>query len=100
MFSFIRNEIYNTANSRKHLIPDVTIETTNGNMKIHDYIDSIKLDMFLGGDFELSIAYDIYSFNIAQYKAIFNNQNEIIGYQFISYYNNDNNEFKNLMLIT
>ena len=42
MFNDIRNEIYNTANSRKNLIPDVIIETSNGNMRMHDYINSIK----------------------------------------------------------
>ena len=65
MFNDIRNEIYNIANSRKNLIPDVIIETSNGNMRIHDYINSIKLNKFHGDNFELLIAYDIYSFNIA-----------------------------------
>lgn len=78
MFNIIRREIYNIDDSRKNLLPSITIETSNGNKQIYDYIDSRKLDKFTGGDLELSVAYDIYSFNTGLYKAILNNVNEIL----------------------
>ena len=91
IYNIIRQEIYNEVALLKNFIPYAIIETNNGN--------NIKNDGFHGRGFEISIAYDINKFNIAQYKVILNKDDKIIGYQFINYYNNDNNELKNLLLI-
>lgn len=39
-------------------------------MPIHTYIKTIKDNGNYGGDFEISLAYDINKINIAEYKAI------------------------------
>ena len=45
MYSIIRQEIYNEAILRKNFIPDVIIETNNGNIKINEYIDPVLLNL-------------------------------------------------------
>ena len=68
MYNTIRGRIYNEAIIRKNTIPNVIIETELGQMRIHDYINNIKDDGFQGGDFELSIGYELFNINIAEYK--------------------------------
>ena len=46
-------------------IPNITMETENGNIKLHEYIKNVKNDEDYGGDLEISIAYDLYHINIA-----------------------------------
>jgi hypothetical protein len=58
-------------------------------------------DGFYGGELEISIATELYNINIATYREILNDKNEIIGYRYINYYNhNDNNENRHLMILT
>ena len=68
MYKDIRNDIYNEAQSRKNLLLNVFIETEEGKMRMQDYIEYIKIDDNYGGDFGLSIAYDLYKYcNILQF---------------------------------
>ena len=47
----------------------------------------------------MSIAYDIFNINIAQYLIGKDANNNIINLKFIKYINDDNNEKKNLLLL-
>lgn len=85
--------------SRINVVSNVIIKTERGNFRIHDYIQTIKEDENFGGDFELSIAYDIFNINIAQYLIGKDANNNIINLKFIKYINDDNNEKKNLLLL-
>ena len=66
---------------------------------MHDYIDSIKFEGNYGGELELSIAYDLFYINIAQYLIIRDTENNIINLSFVKYINNDQNEKKNLLIL-
>ena len=99
MHKNIRMRIYNEALSRLNVIPNVIIETERGNYRIHEYIHTIKEDGNYGGDLELSIAYDIFNINIAQYLLEKDENNNIINLKFIKYINDDNSERKNLLLL-
>ena len=70
MYNSIRTQIYNEAINRINVIPNILIESERGKMPIHTYINSMKENGNYGGDFEISLAYDIYKINIAEYKAI------------------------------
>ena len=96
----IRNQIYNEAIKRKSLIPNVEIDTEMGKMRIHDYISTINNDKNWGGDLEISISYDLYKYNIAEYKEIYNVNDELTNLEFIQYINSDNNEQKDLIILT
>ena len=48
---------------------------------------------------ELSIAYEIFNINIAQYLLEKDENNNIINLKFIKYINDDNSERKNLLLL-
>lgn len=63
-------------------------------------IDIIKNNGNFAGNIEISIAYELFEINIAEYKEIRNNNNEFINLSFINYINNDNNENKNLLILT
>ena len=91
MYNCIRTQIYNEAINRINVIPGITVESERGNMPIHTYINTIKENGNYGGDFEISLAYDIYKINIAEYQEIFDNNN-ILNYTFIKYINDDGNE--------
>lgn len=85
-------QIYNEAVKRKHLIPNIEIEIERGRMLIHEYISTIKDDKNYGGDLEISISYDLYNFNVAEYKEIYDSEGTLTSLEFIQYINNDNNE--------
>ena len=73
MYNVIRTQIYNEAINRINLIPNITIESERGNMHMHTYIQTIKDDGNYGGDFEISLAYEILKSilkNIKQYMII------------------------------
>ena len=73
----------------------------DGPMHILNYINYIQNDGFYGGELEISVAAELYNINIAKYREILNDKNEIIGYRYINYYNhNDNNENRHLMILT
>lgn len=67
MHKNIRNQIYQEALRRINIIPNVILETERGNFRIHEYIQTINKEGNHGGDFELSMSYDIFNINIAQY---------------------------------
>ena len=95
MQNIVRKNIYEEALSRMNFIPNITMETENCNIKIYDYIKNIKNDGEYGGDLDISIAYDIYHINIAEYKETYDDDN-LINFSFIRYFNEDNNENKDL----
>lgn len=97
MHKEIRHKIYEETNNRKALSPNVTKETKRGNIRTHDYIETIKEDGNYARELELSIAYDIFNFNLAQYLIDKDMNNKIINIKFIKYINN--NENKNLFLL-
>ena len=94
----IRQYIYNEALKRKQNIPNIIMETERGKFKIHDYINTIKEPGNYGGDFELSIAYQLYNINIAEYTEVRDINDNLLGLNFSKYFNDDNNENKNLLL--
>ena len=92
----IRNQIYNEAIKRKTIIPNIEIDNEIGKMRIHDYI---KNDKKWGGALEISISYDLYNYNISEYKKIYN-ADLLTHLEFIQYINSDNNEQKDLIILT
>jgi len=98
-YPIIRKEIYETALLKKHLIPNIYIDSERGRMKIHEYIDTIQYDRNFGGDLEMSLAYEIYKCNIAVYNASQDITGKINNLTFLDYINNDNNEKKFIILI-
>jgi len=98
MYNCIRTQIYKEAINRINAIPNIAIESERGNMPIYTYINTIKENCNYEGDFEISLAYDIYKINIAEYQAIFDNNN-ILNYTFIKYINEDGNENRDLLLL-
>ena len=98
--SEIRKQIYNEAIKRKPLIPNIEIETERGRVRIHDYISTIKEEKNYGGDLEISISYDLYNYNVAEYKEIYDNNGDLTALEFIQYINKDNNENKDLIILT
>ena len=99
MHKNIRNQIYQEALRQINVIPNVIIETERGSFRIHDYIQTINKEGNYGGDFELSIAYDIFNINIAQYLIEKDINNKIINLSFVKYINDNNNENKNLLIL-
>ena len=95
----IRLQIYNKALRRINVIPNVIIETERGNYRIHEYIETINEEGNYGGDFEISISYDLYNINISQYIIEKDINNNIINLKFAKYINDDNNENKNLLIL-
>ena len=53
---------------------------------MYDYIEYIKIDDNYGGDFTLSIVYDLYNINISQYITIYDFHNNLNKLQYIYYY--------------
>ena len=98
MYNCIRTQIYKEALNRINLIQNITIESERGNMPIHTYINTIKENGNYEGDFEISLAYDIFKINIAEYKAILDTNNNILNHTFIKYINDDGNENRDLLL--
>ena len=66
---------------------------------MHDNIQTIKEDKNYDGDLEISISYDLYNFNIAEYKEIYDSKGTLTSQEFIKYINNDNNENKDLIIL-
>jgi len=97
-YPIIRKEIYETALLKKHLIPNIYIDSERGRMKIHEYIDTIQYDRNFGGDLEMSLAYEIYKCNIAVYNASQDITGKINNLTFLNFFY-DNNEKKNLLLL-
>ena len=96
----IRHDIYQEGQKRKSLIPNIIIETERDQMYIHNYLDIMNEDRIFGGDLEISLAYDIYKFNIAVYKEKRDINGKLINLNFLYYINNDNNENKDLCILT
>ncbi len=97
IYNVIRTQIYNEAINKINLILNITIESERGNIPINTYILIIKDERNYGGDFEISLAYDIFKINIAEYKAVYDNNDIIIYFTFIKYINDDNNEKRDLI---
>ena len=74
------------------------IETESGRIRMHN-IQTIKEDKNYYGDLEISISYDLYNFNIAEYKEIYDSEGTLTSQEFIKYINNDNNENKDLIIL-
>jgi len=51
-------------------------------MPIYIYIQTFKENGNYERDFEISLAYDIFKINIAEYKAVCDNNNNIINFTF------------------
>ena len=66
---------------------------------MRDYIHTIKEPNNYGGDLEISISYDLYNYNVAQYKEIYDDFGNLINLEFVNYINN-NNENKDLLILT
>mgnify|MGYP002627227859 CR=1 FL=1 len=99
LYMRVRREIFNEANKRINDYPDITLDTEEGPIHIHDYIHRILEDGFFGGELEISIESDIYNLNIATYNEIIDSEN-IIGYSPINYYHhNDNKENRHLLIL-
>ena len=100
MHNTIRQNIYNEALKRKPNIPNLIIDTERGKFKIHDYINTIKDIGNYGGDLEISIAYQLYNINIAEYTEVRDIYDNLLSLNFSKYFNDDNDEKKILLLIT
>lgn len=95
----IRNEIYNTLLNRIDNLPDITMNTENGPMRIREYINNIQNPGFFGGELEISTAIKLYNINIAAYKEV-NNNSQFKGLSFLNYYSEQqNNENRRLLIL-
>lgn len=99
MHKEIRHKIYEETKNRFFLLPNVIIETERGNIRIYDFIEIVKEEGNYAGELGLSIAYDIFNFNSAQYLIDKAMNNKIINIKFIKYINYNENENKNLLLL-
>ena len=95
----IRNKIYQESLRIIKVIPNIIMETETGKYRIHDYIPTIKEVGNHGGDFQISIAYNIFNINIAQYIIEKDINNNIINLFFVKYDNDTNNENKNFLIL-
>ena len=100
MHNTVRQSIYNEALKRKHSIANVIFEYERGKFKMHEYINTIKENGKYDWDLELSIAFHFYNINITEYTEVRDNDDNIINLNFSKYFNDDNDENKNLMLKT
>ena len=100
MYKNIRQSIYNKAINRIRVIPNVIIETERGNIRMHDYINAINDDGNHGGDIEISLVYDIFNINIGEYIEIRDDNNNLHNLRFVKYINDNNDENKNLLILT
>ena len=66
----IRNEIYNELLNRIDILPNITMNTENGPMRIRDYINNIQTPGFFWGELEISTAIELYNINIAYMKKL------------------------------
>ena len=98
----VRRKIYERCLLNINNYPDITLNTELGSMHILDYMDHIREDGWFGGELEISIFSILYNINIATYHENLNNNNELIGYNFINDYNHNNDNFENrhLMILT
>ena len=96
----IRNLISDQANKDLGVLPNILIDTEQGQVRIHEYIKIIKIPYRYGGNLEISLSYKLYDFNIAVYKEERDSNDNLINLSFINYINNDNNEIKNLPILT
>ena len=55
LFHRVRQEIYQEARRRENNYPDLTLDTEEGPLNIHRYINKIQSDRFFGGELEISI---------------------------------------------
>ena len=70
-------------------------------MNIRNYVNHIQNSGFYGGEIEISIAVDLYNINIVTYNEIRDDNNNIMGYTYIRYYDsNDGQENRHLMILT
>lgn len=90
----IRDEIFKTAQKRErndlkgiNLLENYDLSATN-------YINNIQFDGGFAGDYEISIAHQLYNINIAVYK--FNDDNNL---SFIKLYNDDRDNKKDLLIL-
>ena len=70
-------------------------------MNIRNYVNHIQSPGFYGGEIEISIAVDLYNINIVTYNEIRDDNNNIMGYTYIRYYDSiDGQENRHLMILT
>ena len=96
----IRQYIYEEAILRINILPNIIIDSERGRFKISDYILTIKGPNNYGGDLEISLSYDLYNYNLAQYREIYDDFGNFINLEFVKYINNNNNENKDLLNLT
>lgn len=70
------------------------MDTENNQIKIHEYISNINIANIYGGDIEISLAYEIYFFNLAVYKEIRDSEDNLFNLSFINYINNNNEKIQ------
>ncbi len=70
------------------------MDTENNQIKIHEYISNINKANIYGGDIEISLAYEIYFFNLAVYKEIRDSEDNLFNLSFINYINNNNEKIQ------
>lgn len=83
MHEKIINEIFNKALSRINFIPNDFIEAERGRMRINEYIYTINQEVNYGGHLELSLDYDLYNINIAEYIDIRDKENNLLSLNFV-----------------
>ena len=69
------------------------------NYKTKDYIKRIKNNSFFAGDFELSQAVYVFKLNIAIYEKIIDDKDNILGYKYIKFYENETLNDKKIPLM-
>ena len=92
-FEYKRNNLSIGIN-KKRILPNLLIDKEHGPERLYEYIKSINIPFRYGGDFEISLCYELFNINIAVYKEESDDNNLLINLSFIDYINNDNNEKK------
>ena len=56
------------------------MDTEEGPLNIHQYINEMQNSRFFGGELEISLAHTLYNINVATYLQNYDNSNNIIGF--------------------
>lgn len=98
IYQSVSHQIYIEALNRSHIIHNVIIETEIDQYSSMNILIILKMKDFME-EIQKSVLQMIYSIYIAEYTELYLNES-LFGVNFVNYTNNDNNEYKNLLILT
>ena len=92
----IREEIFKKAQERERNDLKGINLLENDDLSATNYINNMQFDGGFAGDYEISIAHQLYGINIAVYRFKDDNDNDL---SFIKFYNDDGNNKRDLLIL-